>query len=69
MGGGESVTRGVGTIMYESLQCTNHHAEPVVQYKIVVDFQYVPRTLSRRFVSLLKRVYFLLVTTIRIVIG
>ena len=31
---GESVTRGVGTILYESLQCTNHHVEPAFRCKI-----------------------------------
>jgi hypothetical protein len=53
-----SVTRGVGTIMCKSLQCTNHHVEPAFRCKIVVDFQYVPRTLPRRSVSLLKPVDF-----------
>ena len=55
---GGSVTRGVWTIIYESLQCTNYHVEPAFRCKIVVDFQYVPRILPRRFVSLLKSVHF-----------
>jgi len=66
---GGSVILGVWTIIYESLQCTNHHVEPAFRCKIVVDFQYVPRILPRRFVSLIKTVDFLLVTTIRINIG
>ena len=33
---GGSVTRGVGTIIYESLQCTNHHAEPTFQVSSVI---------------------------------
>ena len=58
-----SITGGVGTIIYES---TNHHIEPAFQCNIVVDFQWMPQTLSRsiemyRFVSLLKPVHFLLV--------
>ena len=51
-----SVTRGVGTIIYESLQCTNHHTEPAFWCKIVVDFQYVPRTLTRICLLLLEPV-------------
>src|SRR5208282_1017083 len=47
----------------------NHHVEPAFRCQIVVDFQYVPRILPRRFVSRLKPVHFLLVTTIRINIG
>jgi len=66
---GGSVTLGVWTIIYESLQCTNHHVEPAFRCKIVVDFQYMSRILPRRFVSLIKTVHFLLVTTIRINIG